>query len=99
MAARKVLSLKQFMQRQDVIRLYRDCFRAVRLVDDPDYKVYLKSQVRGRFSNHKDEEDGMEIKVLVKQGRIELNQFMQLVDCAPSATHRTFRSDKPPPMA
>jgi hypothetical protein len=46
-SARKVpmLSLKQFMLRQDVTRLYRDCFRAMRVTDDPDYRVYLKDWV------------------------------------------------------
>eukprot|EP00037_Helgoeca_nana_P002605 m.34858 g.34858 ORF g.34858 m.34858 type:complete len:98 (+) comp12718_c0_seq1:206-499(+) len=97
MSIKKVLSLKQFMQRSDVIRLYRDCFLAIRHVDDPDYKVYLKDWVRDRFGYHTFEEDPSEIKVLLQQGRNELGQFLQTMTCATS-THRTFRSS-PPPMS
>eukprot|EP00038_Savillea_parva_P002386 m.113908 g.113908 ORF g.113908 m.113908 type:complete len:100 (-) comp10820_c0_seq2:463-762(-) len=97
-APKAVPGLAHFVLRGEAIRLYRDCFRAIYAIDDADYRVYLKDWIRERFSHHRNESDAAEIKALVTQGRNEYNAFIATMNCAPTATHRTFRSSPPPPM-
>jgi hypothetical protein len=43
---KKVLSLKQFLLRQEVIKLYKDIFRTIRRVPDLNDRIYLRDWAR-----------------------------------------------------
>lgn len=99
MSGRKLgstLSLAQFMQRQDVMKLCRDVFKTIRMVPDPDYQDYLRIHVRERFGYHIKEEDAHEIRVLVSQGRNELKKFQRDMNCEPPVGRQAATNQQSP---
>jgi len=79
--AKPALTLKQFMRRQDVLKLYRSFFRTIRQLPD-NQQSEISAWVRTDFkSNAKiDHSEEEQIKSLIYQGRKMLNELKNNVD-------------------
>jgi hypothetical protein len=76
------LTLKQFMLRQEVLKLYRTFFRTIRLLPDQTQRLELSAWVRSDFkANSKiDPVEEDRIKAMLYQGQKMLNELQQSVD-------------------
>ncbi|XP_056633308.1 LYR motif-containing protein 2 [Diorhabda sublineata] len=63
-----VLSLKQFILKQEVKNLYRRIFRAIREVKDENHRKELKLWARTDFRNNANYTDEITIKMCIKYG-------------------------------
>ncbi|XP_013099937.1 LYR motif-containing protein 2 [Stomoxys calcitrans] len=82
----KTLSLKQFMLRQEVLKLYRDIFRTIKLVPDANSQHELRTWARHDFRANKQQNDEVAIKMLINYGRrslTELKTSLSLSGAAP----------------
>nr|ACQ58014.1 LYR motif-containing protein 2 [Anoplopoma fimbria] len=72
------LSLKQFLQRQRVLGIYRNMMRTIRKVPDEADRKYLSGWARDEFKRNKSATDQVKISYLsvcpsiTKPGHIEL---------------------------
>ncbi|CAG4935400.1 unnamed protein product [Parnassius apollo] len=66
------LSLKQFLLRQEVLKLYREIFRTLRQVQDESTRLELKDWARKDFRNNKHHTDESAIKSMLYYGRKSL---------------------------
>ncbi|XP_023306407.2 LYR motif-containing protein 2 [Lucilia cuprina] len=71
------LNLKQFMLRQEVLKLYRDIFRTIRLVPDANSQQELRTWARQDFRVNQQQTDEVAIKMLLQYGRRSLNELRQ----------------------
>ncbi|EDV98059.1 LYR motif-containing protein 2 [Drosophila grimshawi] len=69
------LSLKQFMLRQEVLKLYREIWRATRLVPDKHSQRELRDWARHDFNLNRGQSDEVAIKMLLQSGRRSLNEL------------------------
>ncbi|XP_047990468.1 LYR motif-containing protein 2 [Leguminivora glycinivorella] len=69
------LSLKQFMLRQEVLKLYRDIFRTLRHVSDESTRQELKEWARADFRNNKHHTDEATIKSMLFHGKKSLQDL------------------------
>lgn len=72
---KSALSLKQFMLRQEVIKLYRDLYRMINKVPDESSKKELKSWLREDFKKNKTLSDEIAIKMSIQQGLRSLKEL------------------------
>ena len=80
---RVVLTLKQFMLRQEVLKLYRNFFRTIRKIPDPDQRKEVADWVRSDFKTNAKScslSDEDHVKSLLFQGGKSLTQLKQSVD-------------------
>ncbi|KAM7345212.1 LYR motif-containing protein 2 [Cochliomyia hominivorax] len=75
--AKTTLSLKQFMLRQEVLKLYRDIFRTIRAVPDTNSQQELRAWARQDFRVNQQQTDEVAIKMLIQYGRRSLNELRQ----------------------
>jgi len=82
MSGRKALTLKQFMVRQEVLKLYRTFFRTIRRLPDEQQKKEVAEWVRADFKNYKSipVEEEIQIKSLIYNGEKMLRELKQSVD-------------------
>ncbi|XP_789906.2 LYR motif-containing protein 2 [Strongylocentrotus purpuratus] len=78
----KVMSLKQFMVRQQVISLYRDVFRALRAMPDDAQKKEVKAWAKEEFRRNQHHTDEMVIKMMLTQGKQSLRELQKTVNMA-----------------
>ncbi|XP_068145682.1 LYR motif-containing protein 2 [Drosophila tropicalis] len=72
---KSALSLKQFMLRQEVLKLYRDIFRTIRQVPDKHSQMELKAWARYDFETNRQQSDEVAIKMLIQHGRRSLTEL------------------------
>ncbi|CAH2269006.1 LYR motif-containing protein 2 [Pararge aegeria] len=72
---KKTLSLKQFLLRQEVLKLYRDIIRTVKKVPDESTRLELKEWARTDFRNNKHHNDETTIKSMLHYGRKSLEDL------------------------
>eukprot|EP00045_Choanoeca_perplexa_P001943 m.22388 g.22388 ORF g.22388 m.22388 type:complete len:105 (-) comp11244_c0_seq1:381-695(-) len=77
----KALSLKQFLQRLESLKLYRDILRATYTMD-ADSRGFLQDQARLEFKAQKDETDAREIRLLQAHGRQRLEETLGMMKMA-----------------
>jgi len=84
MSGRPALTLRQFMVRQQVLKLYRDCFRAIAKVKDESQRRDLKEWVRADFRANKDADPADEeaILAMLYNGEKMLREMKQSLDLA-----------------
>lgn len=63
-----ILSLQQFILKQDVKNLYRKIFRAIREVPDQSYREELKQWTRTEFRQNASQTDEIVIKMYLQYG-------------------------------
>lgn len=78
-----VLTLKQFMLRQEVLKLYRSFFRTTRQIPNDGQRKEVENWIRSDFKTYAkscslEEED--HVKSLLFQGGKSLNELKQSVD-------------------
>ena len=80
--ARPALTLKQFMLRQEVLKLYRTLFRTLRQLPDKSQQLETAAWVREDFKANKNIDPAQEdrIKALVYQGQKMLNELKNNVE-------------------
>ncbi|XP_046977862.1 LYR motif-containing protein 2 [Vanessa cardui] len=71
------LNLKQFLLRQEVLKLYRDIFRTIRKVADENTRLELKEWARSDFKNNKHHSDETTIKSMLYYGRKSLKDLQK----------------------
>ncbi|CAK1585673.1 unnamed protein product [Parnassius mnemosyne] len=69
------LSLKQFLLRQEVLKLYREIFRTLRQIPDESTRSELKVWARADFRNNKHHTDESAIRSMLYYGRKSLTDL------------------------
>ncbi len=82
LGGRSVPTLKQFLLRQQVIGLYRDCLRTIRRLPDPKQKSELVQWAREDFKANKGATEEEAIKAMIQHGERMLRELKQSVDLA-----------------
>ncbi|KAF6211905.1 hypothetical protein GE061_012422 [Apolygus lucorum] len=71
------MNLKQFMLRQQVLKLYRDILRAIKEVPSKEDQKYLKDWAKSDFIANKHHTDEVTIKMMMKHGERSLKELQQ----------------------
>lgn len=71
--------LKAFLLRVEVVRLYRSCLRASRLVPPGSGRDGLVAEIQREFGLHKGVTDAYTIKYLLSDGRTRLKQLEEML--------------------
>lgn len=77
------------MLRQEVLKLYRDIFRSIRLIPEASSRKDLKEWTRSDFRANMHHTDELTIKMLLQHGQRSLNELktnLELSGIAPTAT-------------
>ncbi|KAF1376229.1 hypothetical protein PFLUV_G00208400 [Perca fluviatilis] len=69
------LSLKQFLQRQRVLGIYRNMLRAIRKVPDQADRKYLSDWARDEFKRNKNATDQDAIRMMITQASNHLEEL------------------------
>ncbi|XP_034829003.1 LYR motif-containing protein 2 [Maniola hyperantus] len=72
---KQTLNLKQFLLRQEVLKLYREVFRTIKKVPDESTRLELKEWARTDFRNNKHHSDEAAIKSMLHYGRKSLEDL------------------------
>ena len=82
--AKTTLTLKQFLVRGQVLKLYRNCFKTIQRIPDPRQRQDLQDWVRSDFQANKNIPPVQEerIQSLLAHGDKMLNELKQSVDLA-----------------
>lgn len=72
---RSTLSLKQFLKRQEVLQLYRDCLKTIYKIDDPVDKKYFLNWARDEFQKFKRETSEESINYHIARGKKSLKDL------------------------
>ena len=77
------LTLKQFMLRQQVLKLYRDFFRTTAKLEDAGQREEIRALIRADFRANRNIDSNMEedkVKSLMFHGQKMLQELKQNVD-------------------
>ncbi|ETN63029.1 LYR motif-containing protein 2 [Anopheles darlingi] len=69
------LNLKQFMLRQEVLKLYRTIFRTIRQVPDAGTRQELREWARSDFRLNRGQTDELAIKMLMQHANRTLKEL------------------------
>ncbi|KAM6905822.1 LYR motif-containing protein 2 [Anarhichas minor] len=69
------LSLKQFLQRQRVLGIYRNMMRTIRKVPDEADRKYLSDWARDEFKRNKNATDKDAIRMMITQANNHLEEL------------------------
>ncbi|XP_030020650.2 LYR motif-containing protein 2 [Manduca sexta] len=72
---KSALNLKQFLLRQQVLKLYREIFRTIRHVPDESTRIELKQWARTDFRNNMHHTDQTAIKSMLHYGKKSLKDL------------------------
>ncbi|KAG7460664.1 hypothetical protein MATL_G00201100 [Megalops atlanticus] len=78
------LSLKQFLQRQKVLGLYRTMLRTIRQVPNEQDRKYLRDWAREEFKRNKGATDQDAIRMMVTQANMHLQDLQKSLALAKS---------------
>ncbi|XP_059177016.1 LYR motif-containing protein 2-like [Physella acuta] len=73
------MTLKQFMLRSEVLKLYRTMLRVTYQVDNPAQRKELQQWIRKDFDNNKCHTDEVAIRMMLSKGKLALNELNQAV--------------------
>ncbi|XP_045499119.1 LYR motif-containing protein 2 [Colias croceus] len=74
---KNAMGLKQFLLRQEVLKLYRDIFRTLRKVPDKSTRDELRDWAKTDFKNNKHHTDETVIKSMLHYGRKSLKDLQR----------------------
>ncbi|XP_052810791.1 LYR motif-containing protein 2-like isoform X2 [Mya arenaria] len=77
-----VLTLKQFIVRGEVLKLYRDILRTAKQIPDDFYRNEMRQWARDDFKSNKHLDDDTIIKMNIQRGRKSLRELQQSLDLA-----------------
>ncbi|XP_053192484.1 LYR motif-containing protein 2 [Scomber japonicus] len=69
------LTLKQFLQRQRVLGIYRNMLRTIRKVPDETDRKYLRDWARDEFKRNKTATDQDAIRMMITQANNHLEEL------------------------
>ncbi|XP_030638596.1 LYR motif-containing protein 2 [Chanos chanos] len=78
------LTLKQFLQRQKILSLYRNMLRAIRQVPDATDRKYLTDWAREEFKRNKDATNQDAIRMMITQANMHLEDLKRSLALAKS---------------
>ncbi|XP_026197088.1 LYR motif-containing protein 2 [Anabas testudineus] len=78
------LSLKQFLQRQKVLGIYRNMLRTIQQVPDGNDRKYLKDWARDEFKRNKNATDQDSIRMMITQAKNHLEELQKSLALARS---------------
>ncbi|MED6243408.1 LYR motif-containing protein 2 [Ataeniobius toweri] len=78
------LSLKQFLQRQKVLAVYRNIFRTIRQVPDEADRKYLRDWAREEFKRNKNATNQDVIRMMISQASNHLEELQKSLALAKS---------------
>ncbi|XP_075993356.1 LYR motif-containing protein 2 [Genypterus blacodes] len=78
------LSLKQFLQRQHVLGLYRNMLRTIRKVPDQADRKYLSDWARAEFKRNKSATDQDAVRMMITQAKNHLDELQTSLSLASS---------------
>ncbi|XP_075270488.1 LYR motif-containing protein 2 [Opisthocomus hoazin] len=78
------LTLKQFVRRQQVLRLYRSVLRALRAVPAEADRRELAAWAREEFRRNKDATEEGAIRMMIAQGNMQLQELQRALKLAKS---------------
>ncbi|XP_072534740.1 LYR motif-containing protein 2 [Salminus brasiliensis] len=81
---RTALTLKQFLQRQRVLGLYRSMLRTIREVPDEADRKYLKDWAREEFKRNKEATNQDAIRMMITQANNHLQELKKSLALAKS---------------
>ncbi|XP_037541212.1 LYR motif-containing protein 2 [Nematolebias whitei] len=81
---RAALSLKQYLQRQKVLGLYRSMLRTIRQVPDEADRKYLRDWARDEFQRNKNANDQDAIRMMITQASKHLEELQKSLALAQS---------------
>jgi hypothetical protein len=84
---KSALNLKQFMLRQEVLKLYRDLYRTINKVPDESSKKELKLWLREDFKKNKGLSDEIAIKMGIQVGLRSLKELSQSLELSGISTN------------
>ncbi|XP_075226830.1 LYR motif-containing protein 2 [Lycorma delicatula] len=84
--SKTTMNLKQFLLRQQVLKLYRDILRTVKDVPDENDRKYLREWAKKDFKNNAHQTDEYAIKMLIKYGEKSLNELKQSLELSHATT-------------
>ncbi|XP_061669247.1 LYR motif-containing protein 2 isoform X5 [Syngnathoides biaculeatus] len=77
-----VLSLKQFLQRQNILGIYRNMLRTIRYVPDAADRKYLRDWAREEFKRNKHATDQDAIRMMITQAHNHLEELQRSLELA-----------------
>ncbi|KAM7367532.1 hypothetical protein PAMP_013821 [Pampus punctatissimus] len=78
------LSLKQFLQRQRVLGIYRNMLRTIRQVPAETDRKYLRDWAREEFKRNKDATDQDAVRMMITQANNHLEELQKSLALARS---------------
>lgn len=79
------LNLKQFMLRQEVLKLYRDLHRTIKKVPDESSRKELRLWLREDFRKNKLQTEEIQIKMSMQVGLRSLKELQTIVELSCSS--------------
>uniref|UniRef100_A0A0B7AL16 LYR motif-containing protein 2 n=1 Tax=Arion vulgaris TaxID=1028688 RepID=A0A0B7AL16_9EUPU len=76
------MTLRQFILRSEVLKLYRSMLRVTYKVDNAEQRIYLQKWIRTDFDNNKHHKDEVVIRMMVSKGKLSLHELEQTVALA-----------------
>ncbi|CAG5119241.1 unnamed protein product [Candidula unifasciata] len=73
------MTLRQFMLRAEVLRLYREMLRLTYRVADVDQRKHLQQWIRKDFELNKHHTDEEVIRMMLSKGKLSLRELEQTV--------------------
>lgn len=77
---KSALSLKQFMLRQEVLKLYKDIYRTINNIPDESSRKEMKKWLSDDFRKNKDLKDEIAIKMSINVGMRSLKELQNSLE-------------------
>jgi bacillopeptidase F (M6 metalloprotease family) len=77
---KSALNLKQFMLRQDVLKLYRNLHRTISKVPDENSRKELRVWLREDFKKNKNQTEEIQIKMSMQVGMRSLKELQNTLE-------------------
>ncbi|CAG9797942.1 unnamed protein product [Chironomus riparius] len=77
---KSALSLKQFMLRQEVLKLYKDIYRTINNIPDESSRKEMKKWLSDDFRKNKDLKDEITIKMSIQVGMRSLKELQNSLE-------------------
>ena len=85
---KSALNLKQFMLRQDVLKLYRDLLRTINKVPDENSRRELKLWLREDFRSNKGLKEEIAIKMSMQVGLRSLKELQNSLELSGNSANK-----------
>lgn len=85
------LNLKQFLLRQEVLKLYRTLYRTINKIPDESSKKDLKSWLRDDFEKNRSKSEEIDIKMLIQHGNRSLTELKTSLELSGVSIDKTTK--------